>query len=81
MDFQLSPEEKQLQAETRAFVDREIRPLIPEIEKRKISPVEIIRRLGRQGIFRLLVPKEYGGKYPVVRSLPVCGAGRIGQGI
>ncbi len=72
MDFQLSPEEKQLQAETRAFVDREIRPLVPEIEKKKVSPIELIRRMGRQGIFRLLVPKEYGGKYPVVRSLPVC---------
>jgi alkylation response protein AidB-like acyl-CoA dehydrogenase len=72
MDFQLSPEIKKLQEETRAFVDREIRPLIPEIEKRKVSPKELIRRMGRQGIFRLLVPKEYGGIYPVVRSLPVC---------
>ena len=29
MDFQLSLENRRLQQETRAFVDREIRPLIP----------------------------------------------------
>jgi len=72
MDFELSLEEKRLQEETRAFVDREIRPLIPEVEKRKIPPIEVIRRMGRQGIFRLVVPKEYGGTYEVVRSLPIC---------
>jgi alkylation response protein AidB-like acyl-CoA dehydrogenase len=72
MDFELSSEEKQLKEETRAFVDREIRPLIPEVEKKKKFPIEIIRHMARQGIFRLLVPKEYGGKYAVVRSLPIC---------
>lgn len=72
MDFELSSEEKQLKEETRAFVDREIRPLILEVEKKKKFPIEIIRRMARQGIFRLLVPKEYGGKYAVVRSLPIC---------
>jgi len=72
MDFELSSEDKKLQEETRAFVDREIRPLIPEVEKRKIPPIEVIRRMGRQGIFRLVVPKEYGGTYEVVRSLPIC---------
>jgi alkylation response protein AidB-like acyl-CoA dehydrogenase len=72
MDFELPPEEKRLQEETRAFVDREIRPLVPDIEKRKSYPIEIIRRMARQGIYRLLVPKEYGGLYETVRSLPIC---------
>jgi len=72
MDFELPPEEKRLQEETRAFVDREIRPLVPDLEKKKGYPIEVVHRIGRQGIFRLLVPKEYGGKYEAVRSLPVC---------
>jgi len=72
MDFELPPEEKELQEETRRFVDREIRPLVPDIEKKKKSPMEIIRRMAQQGIYRLLVPQEYGGSYPTVRSLPIC---------
>ena len=72
MDFELPPAEKRLQEETRAFVDREIRPLVPDIEKKKSYPIEIVRRMARQGIYRLLVPKEYGGMYEVVRSLPIC---------
>ncbi len=71
MDFELPSEEKRLQEETRAFVDREIRPLVPDIETRKKKPIEIVRRMARQGIFRLLVPKEYGGTYETVRSLPM----------
>jgi len=72
MDFELPAEEKRLQEETRAFVDREIKPLVPAIESKKTHPIEILRRMARQGIFRLLVPKEYGGTYEVVRSLPIC---------
>jgi alkylation response protein AidB-like acyl-CoA dehydrogenase len=72
MDFDLPPELKKLQEETRRFVDREIRPLVPEIEKKKKYPIEIVRRMARQGIYRLLVPKEYGGNDETVRSLPIC---------
>jgi alkylation response protein AidB-like acyl-CoA dehydrogenase len=72
MDFELPLEEKKLQEETRAFVDREIRPLVPDIEKKKTDPIEIVRRMARQGIYRLLVPKEFGGMYEKVRSLPIC---------
>ncbi len=72
MDFELPAEEKRLQEETRKFVDREIRPLVPEVEKRKTHPVEMYRRMARQGLLRLLVPKEYGGMYDTVRSLPIC---------
>lgn len=72
MDFELPTEEKRLKEETRQFVDREIRPLVPEIEKKKSYPIEIVKRMARQGIYRLLVPKEYGGVYETVRSLPIC---------
>lgn len=72
MDFELPPELKKLQEETRAFVDKEIRPLVPDIEKKKKYPLEIISRLAKQGIFKLLVPQEYGGVYETVRSLPIC---------
>ena len=72
MDFELPPELKKMQQETRQFVDREIRPLVPDIEKRKKYPIEIVRKMAGQGIYRLLVPKEYGGMYETVRSLPIC---------
>jgi alkylation response protein AidB-like acyl-CoA dehydrogenase len=72
MDFELPPELKEMQQETRQFVDREIRPLVSDIEKRKKYPIEIVRKMAGQGIYRLLVPKEYGGMYETVRSLPIC---------
>lgn len=72
MDFELPPELKKMQQETRQFVDREIRPLVPDIEKRKKYPIEIVRKMAGQGIYRLLVPKEYGGMYETVQSLPIC---------
>ncbi len=72
MDFELPPELKKMQEETRQFVDREIRPLVSDIEKKKKYPIEIVRKMARQGIYRLLVPKEYGGMYETVRSLPIC---------
>ncbi|MGC8810501.1 MAG: acyl-CoA dehydrogenase family protein [bacterium] len=72
MNFELPPELKKLQEETRSFVDREIRPLVPDIEKRKKYPIEIVKCMARQGIYRLLVPQEYGGLYKTVRSLPIC---------
>jgi alkylation response protein AidB-like acyl-CoA dehydrogenase len=72
MDFELPPDLKEMQEETRQFVNREIRPLVPEIEKKKKYPLEIVRRMARQGIYRLLVPKEFGGIYEAVRSLPIC---------
>jgi alkylation response protein AidB-like acyl-CoA dehydrogenase len=72
MDFELPPELKKMQEETRKFVDREIRPLVPDIEKRKKHPIEIVRKMAGQGIYRLLVPKEYGGMYETVRSPPIC---------
>lgn len=72
MDFELPPDLKKLQEETRSFVDREIRPLVPDIEKKRKYPIEIVKCLARQGIYRLLVPQEYGGLYETVRSLPIC---------
>jgi alkylation response protein AidB-like acyl-CoA dehydrogenase len=72
MDFELPPELKKMQEETRQFVDREIRPLVSDIEKKKKYPIEIVRKMAQQGIYRLLVPKEYGGMYETVRSLPIC---------
>lgn len=72
MDFELPQELKKLQEETRAFVDREIRPLVLDIEKKNKYPIEIVKCMARQGIYKLLVPREYGGVYETVRSLPIC---------
>ena len=72
MNFELAAEEKYLQEVTRTFVNQEIRPLVSEMESKKIYPIEILCRMAKQGLFRLLVPKEYGWIDEVVRSLPIC---------
>ncbi len=72
MDFHLSAEELEIQRNTRAFVEREVIPMIELFESGKGSARELMRIMGKKGLFRLLVPKEYGGRYEEVRSLPLC---------
>jgi len=72
MDFHLGEEELGIQQDTRAFAQREVAPMVDLFESGKGSPKRLIRAMGRQGLFRLLVPKEYGGRYDAVRSLPLC---------
>jgi len=72
MDFHLDEEELRIQQETRTFARREIAPMVDLFESGKGSPKRLIKAMGRQGLFRLIVPKEYGGRYDRVRSLPLC---------
>jgi len=72
MDFQLNEEELRIQQETRAFAQKEIAPMIDLFESGKGSPKKLIKAIGSQGLFRLLVPKKYGGIYDQVKSLPLC---------
>ena len=61
MDFELSPEHKELQLSVRRLVEQRILPQIMDYEEKSVFPWEIFRELGAQGFLKAHIPKEYGG--------------------
>lgn len=57
----LTEEEDLLVATIRAFIDREVKPRVREIEQANEYPERWIEQMKELGIFGLAVPEEYGG--------------------
>jgi hypothetical protein len=56
----LSPEEQDIVATVRAFVDRDVRPVVRELEHSDTYPDDLIEAMKRLGIFGLAIPAPYG---------------------
>src|SRR5579875_3587399 len=67
MGAALSDEEKMLVETVRAFVDKEVKPTVREVEHANSYPEAWIEQMKRIGIFGLAIPEEYGGS-PVSTS-------------
>jgi alkylation response protein AidB-like acyl-CoA dehydrogenase len=61
MDFDLTEEQRSLQALCRDFAKREILPHRDQWNAAKRCPVEVLRKMGELGLMGLLVPERYGG--------------------
>src|ERR1700712_4748885 len=61
MGTDLNEEEAMLVATVRAFVDRDVKPTVREVEHANEYPEAWIEQMKRIGIFGLAVPEEYGG--------------------
>src|SRR6201990_824425 len=61
MATDLSDEEAMLVSTVRAFVDRDVKPTVREVEHANEYPEAWIEQMKRLGIFGLAVPEEYGG--------------------
>jgi alkylation response protein AidB-like acyl-CoA dehydrogenase len=61
MDFELSPEQKEIQALTRDFVCAEVEPHAAEWDREHYFPREVFGRLAQLGLMGVCVPEEYGG--------------------
>lgn len=57
----LSEEERSVVGTVRDFVDRDVRPVVRELEHADTYPEALIERMKRLGVFGLAVPEEYGG--------------------
>jgi butyryl-CoA dehydrogenase len=58
---QLNDEETMLVETVRAFIDRDVKPSVREIEHANVYPEAWIEQMKRIGIYGLAVPEEYGG--------------------
>jgi alkylation response protein AidB-like acyl-CoA dehydrogenase len=61
MDTDLNEEETMLVETVGAFVDRDVRPTVREVEHANEYPEAWIEQMKRIGIFGLAIPEEYGG--------------------
>ena len=61
MDFELSPEQKEIQGLTRDFARQEIEPFASGWDREHRFPREIFTRLAELGLMGVCVPEEYGG--------------------
>ena len=62
MDFNLSQDQQFFRETIRSFVDKEIRPVVSELEKSGTYPDEIVKKMKDMGLFGILIPEEYGGQ-------------------
>jgi alkylation response protein AidB-like acyl-CoA dehydrogenase len=56
----VTPEEAEIVATVRAFVDREVRPVVRDLEHADEYPDQLIEQMKRLGIFGLAIPEPYG---------------------
>lgn len=61
MSTELNDDEAMLVATVRAFVDRDVRPTVREVEHANTYPEAWIEQMKRIGIYGLAIDEEYGG--------------------
>src|SRR5262245_32888343 len=60
-DFRLNEEHVALRRSVREFADEVVAPVIGDVYERHAFPYEIVRQMGKMGLFGLPFPEEYGG--------------------
>ena len=61
MDFELTPEQREIQSLARDFANAEIEPHASEWDRAHGFPRELLTKLGELGLMGVCVPEEYGG--------------------
>src|ERR671927_727363 len=61
VEFRLSEEQAALRDSVRGFAREQVAPVIAEHYEHKTFPYEIIRQMGKMGLFGLPFSEEYGG--------------------
>ncbi len=61
MDFELTPEQRQIRKVAREFAEGEVAPVAPQHDETGEFPSAIVQKLGELGFLGVLVPPDYGG--------------------
>jgi alkylation response protein AidB-like acyl-CoA dehydrogenase len=62
MDFDLSSEHKMLRDTVRAFAEKEIKPLVSELDSKEEFSPGLTKAMGEMGFFGIVFPEEYQGQ-------------------
>jgi alkylation response protein AidB-like acyl-CoA dehydrogenase len=72
VDFELTPEQQELQAAVRAFAEEVVAPAAAEADEREEFPVETVKRMAELGLFGIPFPEELGGQGGDLMSFCLC---------
>jgi alkylation response protein AidB-like acyl-CoA dehydrogenase len=61
VDFRLTEEQEALRDSVREFAREQVAPIIAEHYEHKTFPYDLVRQMGKMGLFGLPFPEEYGG--------------------
>ncbi len=61
IEFSFSPDQEAFRQAARAFLEREVAPVVGEMDEREEFPKESIARLRAEGYFGIPIPEKYGG--------------------
>src|SRR3954466_4985463 len=61
VDFELAPEQKEIQALARDFAQREIEPYAADWDRDHTFPRDVFAKLAELGLMGACIPEEYGG--------------------
>jgi len=61
MDFELTQEQRMMRKMVRDFAEKEIVPIVQEMDASGQFPWEVLRKMGSLGLLGLPIPEEYGG--------------------
>src|SRR3954451_7080465 len=61
VDFRLNEEQEALRDSVREFAREQIAPVIAEHYERHAFPYDLVRQMGKMGLFGLPFPEEHGG--------------------
>jgi len=72
VDFELTPEQRDLQAAVRAFAEEVVAPAAAEADEREEFPTETVKRMAEIGLFGIPFPEELGGQGGDLLSFCLC---------
>ena len=61
MEFRLSDEQEMLRRTVREFAEREIQPVMRELDRAEKFSVELTQKMAGLGLFGITIPEAYGG--------------------
>lgn len=61
MDFELTPEQKRIQARARQFAEQEVAPIARAADEQGVFPLHLVKRMGELGFLAGPIEPEYGG--------------------
>ncbi|MFP3359722.1 acyl-CoA dehydrogenase family protein, partial [Planococcus sp. SIMBA_143] len=61
MELVFTEEQKMMQKMVRDFAEKEIAPIVEEMEETDRFPREVIKRMGELGLMGIPIPEAYGG--------------------
>jgi len=61
MRFELTDEQRMIQAMAREFAEADVKPIAAEIDREARFPHETVKRMGELGLMGMTVPEEWGG--------------------